>query len=302
MVRKEINLCLNHPRRTNSSLKVSLLEVAITLNLREDKVTEFYKESWTLNQIYDLNRIYLETKGDIASIVTLYKLAKAESMSPQHVTKILSIANNDLQGLENKCENLRIEINSLKEQVQNSQRILRDLNNQITEASSNVEYYRASCQQEDTKLWGLRQKRMKLEALVRQFENNNPEYLKIRKTAEEKVSSTLSNGKDLLKLALFSLIQSMRKDPDRYISLFYDDTPSTIDYGNQQYSSYCYGSSIYGQQQNHSREEYMAMLVEETDKLFNDLVKELVDEIISEHAPSLPVLSPSKREDFPPNT
>jgi hypothetical protein len=131
----------------------SPLEVAITLNLREDKVTEFYKESWTLNQIYDLNRMYLETKGDIASIVTLYKLAKAESMSPQHVTKLLSIANNDLQGLENKCENLRIEINSLKEQVQNSQRILGDLNNQITEASSNVEYYRASCQQEDTRVY-----------------------------------------------------------------------------------------------------------------------------------------------------
>jgi hypothetical protein len=234
--------------------------------------------------------------------VTLYKLAKAESMSPQHVTKLLSIANNDLPGLENKCENLIIEINSLEEQKQNSQRILRDLNNQITELTSYIGHCRASHRQEETKLEAMQQQRMKLESLVRQFENNNPEYVKIRKTAEEKVSNTLLKGKDLLKLALFSLTESMMKDPDRYISLIYHDTP--IDYSNNQYP-YSSGFYMYGQRQYPSREDYMAMLVEETDKLFNELVKELVDEIISEPAvstssPSLPWLPPSDREHFLP--
>ena len=205
-------------------------EVAIALDLREPEVTQLYKESWNLEQLYDLNKMYMETKGDIGSIVTLYRLAKAEGMDPKHVTKLLTIANG----------NLIIEINSLEEQKQNSQRILRDLNNQITELTSYVGHCQASHRQEEMELEALRQKRMKLEALVRQFENNNPEYVKIRKTAEEKVSSTLLNGKDLLKLALFSLTETMRKDPDRYISLFYYDTPSTIDYSNQQYSSYCY--------------------------------------------------------------
>jgi hypothetical protein len=43
---------------------------------------------------------------------------------------------------------------------------------------------------------------VKQEAVVKHFENNNEEYLKIRKTAEEKVISILSNSKMLLKLAL----------------------------------------------------------------------------------------------------
>jgi hypothetical protein len=95
---------------------------------------------------------------------------------------------------------------------------------------------------------------MKLEALVRLFENNNPEYVKIRKIAEEKVSSTLLKGKDLLKLALSSLTESMVKDTDRYISLIYHDTPSTIDYSNNQFP-YSSGFYMYGQRQYRSRED-----------------------------------------------
>ena len=59
---------------------------------------------------------------------------------------------------------------------------------------------------------------MKLEAAVKYFENNNEEYIKIRKTIEEKVHSILSDRKMLLKLALLSLTESMRKDPDKYSS------------------------------------------------------------------------------------
>jgi hypothetical protein len=50
--------------------------------------------------------------------------------------------------------------------------------------------------------------------------------------------------------------------------------PSTIDYSNQQYRSYNYGFCIYGQQQSRSREDYMMMLVEQTDKLLVNYVSQ----------------------------
>ena len=53
------------------------------------------------------------------------------------------------------------------------------------------------------------------------FENSNEVYIKIRKTAEEKVVSVLSDKKILLKLALFSLTESIRKDPDKYSPIIY---------------------------------------------------------------------------------
>jgi hypothetical protein len=42
-----------------------------------------------------------------------------------------------------------------------------------------------------------------LQCLVKHFENNNEEYLKVRKTAEEKVVSILSDAKRSLKDSTF---------------------------------------------------------------------------------------------------
>ena len=49
----------------------SPVDVAITLNLRQAEVSEFYGEYWKLKQLYDLSRVYEEIKGDIHSFVNL---------------------------------------------------------------------------------------------------------------------------------------------------------------------------------------------------------------------------------------
>ena len=51
-------------------------DVAIALDMREYEVTQLYKESWALKQLYDLNSIYLQTKGNLGSFVKLYNLRK----------------------------------------------------------------------------------------------------------------------------------------------------------------------------------------------------------------------------------
>jgi hypothetical protein len=50
---------------------------------------------------------------------------------------------------------------------------------------------------------------------------NDEEYLKIKKTAWDEVDSVLLNGKRLLRLSFYSLMKSMRKDPDKYTALTY---------------------------------------------------------------------------------
>ena len=144
---------------------------------------------------------------------------------------------------------------------------------------------------------------MKLEGLVDNFQNNDEGYVKIRKTAEEKVISILSDAKPLLRIALLSLTESMRKDPDKYSSLIYhNNTSSTADYSSQYYST-----DSYGQQQQYPSQDCIDMLLEEAEKLYNKLVKELVDESISDYgssisSSSLPLLSPSEERQSHPTT
>jgi hypothetical protein len=144
---------------------------------------------------------------------------------------------------------------------------------------------------------------MKLEAIVRQLGNSNEGYIKIRKTVEEKVVSILSDAKPLLRIALLSLVESIREGPDRYSSLIYHNTSPPADYISQYYSS-----DSYGQQQQHPSQDYIDVLIQEAEKLYNKLAKELGDESISDYAfsilSSLPVLSQSdeKNESHPRQT
>ena len=139
---------------------------------------------------------------------------------------------------------------------------------------------------------------MKQEALIRQFENENEAYNKIRKTAEEKVNSILSNRKELLGRAIFCVIESIRIDPGKYSPLIYhnDDTTSTSSiptttiaeyYNRQYYPSYTYG--VQQQQQYFSskdsfKQAYTSMPLEETERLYTSLEKTIVDATIDEYA------------------
>jgi predicted DNA-binding protein (UPF0251 family) len=84
------------------------------------------------------------------------------------------------------------------------------------------------CEKEMERLRRLQQQRIKQEALVKHFENSNETYNKIRKTAEEKVTDILESRKELIRLAVFSVIESIRIDPDKYGPLtYYNDTTNT---------------------------------------------------------------------------
>ena len=139
----------------------------------------------------------------------------------------------------------------------------------------------------------LQQERVKQEAIVKHFENSNEGYVKIRKTVEEKVASILSDAKPLLRIALLSLTESMRKDPSKYSSLIYHNNTSSI----ADYSSQYYSADSYGQQQQHPSQDYISVLIEEGEKLYNKLVKELVDESISDYAFSTSSLSALSQSD-----
>ncbi len=269
------------------------VQVAIELNLREPEVNGLRREYWNMVQLDNLNKIYHDIKHDIWFFVNLYKLARAAGFRVQHVVRLLRVANSDLPLVDCKYENLKTDVKTLEEYKRNLEGRLGDLNNQITEASNYVEYYKASCRQEETKMNILRQKRMKLEALVKQFENNNEEYVKIRKTVEEKVISTLSDGKLLLRLAVLSIIESIRNNPDKYSSLIYNkntcSSKSKTDYSNQQYFSPMDG-------QDRPCEDYYSnacinMLIEESEKLYNKLAKPLVDKIISDYGNNFAIIT-----------
>ena len=144
--------------------------------------------------------------------------------------------------------------------------------------------YRASCQEERLKLECLRQEKAGLAKMVRRFKRNNEEYLKIKKTVEQEVTRILLDGKGLLNLTFCSLMESMRKDPDKYRALiYYNSVPSITGYGIEPTydGAYAYGYQLQYHSYDSFFEAYKTMLLDDAEKLYKTLVTEWVNRIIT---------------------
>jgi hypothetical protein len=173
-------------------------EVAIALNLRQPQVAEYYTEHWKLKRLYMLDQIYEEIKDDIGSFVNLYRSAKAAGMNTHHVNRLLALANNHLPSVEYTYETRKRELEDLEAEKGNSARIYQEINDKILSMRKRLDSLNLDCEKELAQRDQLYQKRMKLEVSVRQFQNNNEEYAKIKKTVEEKVHNILSGRRMVL--------------------------------------------------------------------------------------------------------
>lgn len=212
---------------------------------------------------------------------------KVAGRDPQHVNRLLDMANNDLPALERMYERLEQEVKSLEFRKSN--------------LMGNLDYYHASCEKETLQMNRLSQERMNLEDLVRDFKNTDEEYLKIKKTVEGKAMPILTGSKTLLRCALISLVESMRKDPDKYGSLIYPDSyPLSTNYANE----YDVGFFTSGVNQQYTSTDYFTqacidMVVGEAEKVYNNLAKEGIEGSLTDYAASttssLPSLAPTSR-------
>src|SRR5919106_159574 len=86
------------------------IQVAIALNLRANQVSEYYREWWNLNGMYQLNQVYEEIGNAIWSVIELHRRAKVEGLTSQQVSRILKTTttlerrNIDLEGEKARLE------------------------------------------------------------------------------------------------------------------------------------------------------------------------------------------------------
>jgi hypothetical protein len=155
------------------------------------------------------------------------------------------------------------------------ERSLDQLNNKIAATTKLLNSYRISCIRERREIENLCNEKTRLEALVTHFKNNNEEYLKIKQAVEEKVNDVLTNGKLILKFATFSVIESLRSNPELYNFVIHDNSNNTaISYGPN-YPSFMLSGRH--QRQQSFNDSYTVLILEEAEKLYNKLTTELTN-------------------------
>jgi hypothetical protein len=198
----------------------------------------------------DLKMIHEEIGGDIIHFLKLYKLSKDAHMNPEHVVNLLQMSNEYLPLLEQKYKMLAKEIDSLESEKQK----LKNLGNQIRTSTKMLDDYK-----EEIK--NLQKKKIRLEILI-----SSGRYEKVRQIAEEEVTNSLSKRRDLLKLAVASVVESIIRDPDKYNFLASSNTYN----GGQHASSHPYV------------DVYKTLILDEAQKVFELMVRDLTHRIINE--------------------
>jgi hypothetical protein len=273
----------------------TLLQVTIDLNLGQAQATAYYEEYLKLVGLDDVTQIYRELQGGVWYFVKLCKQAKAAKMGIPQVINLLRIANNYLPSVQHRYEELQNQNGILESNLHTAAKEFQNLSNQITYMNKRLDDIKSECENESATLEYLRQQIAKLESFVHNFRNNDEGYIALIKTIEEEVLRILLNKKVLLKLAVLSIAESIRNNPDRY-------GPLVNNHNDNSYSSLITAASDTGRyigpddlyiSQNHRIE----MLLEEAEKLYNSLaelfVREVVNECISKQStgtlPALPL-------------
>lgn len=242
-------------------------EVAIALKIRQKEVSELYAEFLAFKGMHDFARVYQETKGDTDAVVKLYREIKAWGMDTAQVRSLLEIANNDLPSLRNKRATILAEVQGIENAEQNS--------------LLNLQHSRSTCRELTTEIENFNQEKIKLNALVNDFKDNDQGYIKITKSVEEEVIRLLSGSEELLRTALVLLLRSLREDPDKYDLLIED-----------LYNRITLPTIVSGAVPVDFVE---SILVEQTKKLHNILLNELsakvINNFLSMRLPASPELS-----------
>ena len=132
-------------------------------------------------------------------------------MSTQDVVNLLTVANNELPSVEYRCEKLKREA-SLKAGNQNSARTLQELSYLISTTRNTLDQYELSCKQRRLEMDNTNKEYTMIKAFVKDLRDNNEEYVKIKQTVKREVESILTARRHLLKLAVLSIVGSLRKD------------------------------------------------------------------------------------------
>lgn len=194
------------------------LDVAITLNLKEPEVQEFYRQYWSLQQLHDLCQVYEKIKDGISSFVELYRLIEAAGMDLKHVTKLLEVANGELPKVEDMYRNLLANVMNLNLKKREAESAILKLNGDFIYLRNSADHQRLECEKQESEKRSLYLKKIRLESSIKELQNSQ-EYTKIEMIVKQQVNKMLGDDKQLLKLAFEAIIESLLNNPYRLQSL-----------------------------------------------------------------------------------
>ena len=253
-------------------------EVAAELNLPGPQVRQFYIEYLSMMRMHKLVTIYQEIQDSMSYFLKLFRLGKEKGVTPEQIMKLLQMADS-IHKLQDKLQHLEDDVLDISRRKSVGQEELKNLHKEISDTLEKLDSVKKTFNIKYDELKEVCSQLQKLQNYVEQFKEGQ-DYQDIKSIVQNKVGKTLSDNKILLQNVLFSVLLSLRNDPDRYfivdrmeLTLF---TTTIINYNSFQQSRH--PSCLQGSKQFSERILVMA------EKMLCNLQKAMADSTISSAA------------------
>jgi hypothetical protein len=158
----------------------------------------------------------------------------------------------------------------------NAARIFKELSDSISDEYKTLNQYRLIRNQEKQETDKTRLTKLRSEELVESFQDNNEAYLKIKEIIKREVPYILKDPRQLLKIALISLIISSRKDPNNFHAMYYD-----MNIPPRALMEQALSVSSDNIQLNHDDEDCEKLLLTESEILYNKIIDIAINKTIN---------------------
>jgi predicted transcriptional regulator len=200
------------------------LDVAITLGLKSEEALRYHQEYYMLLGCTEFTKVYLQIKDNPWAYVNLVKLALNSGMGDGEVIELLKIANGHLPRVRLEYDRLKAELNSLEDEKSNSTENYHRLCNEVSGLESTVDQLQLTIKESKDEKAKLELQKIRLQNFVKDFQDNNIEYNKVKQAIEGEVEYVLADRRRLLRMAIQSVIELLRLDPQKFHAFYYNQS------------------------------------------------------------------------------
>ena len=205
------------------SQQKSPLEVAITLGKSEEAL-RYHQEYFMLLGCTEFTKVYLQIKDNPWPYVNLVKLAQDTGISDDEVIQLLDIAKGHLSRVRLEYDQLKAELNSLEDEKSSSAKDYHRLCNEITGMKTAVDQFQLTIKESKDEKAKLELEKIRLQNFVKDFQDNNIEYNKVKQAIEGEIKYVLADRRRLLRMAIQSVIELLRLDPQKFHAFYYNQS------------------------------------------------------------------------------
>ena len=141
-----------------------------------------------------------------------------------NVVELLKIANGHLPRVRLEYDRLKAELNSLEDEKSNSTEDYHRLCNEISEMETKVDQLQLNIKESKDEKAKLELLKIRLQNFVKDFQDNNIEYNKVKQAIEGEVELVLGDRRRLLRTAIQSVIELLRLDPQKFHAFYYNQS------------------------------------------------------------------------------